>query len=304
MHASPRPALARRLPASAIVVLLALIPLLSGCLTRSVNVGDQFSGFVVVAAAPGAVPAPPSFDVPVSMTGSVSVTPFPAADADRSDTTTSASGKTGSRLTFTHLTAGQFSQLGDIVSSGLDAGAQVDLSASRSGDVVRMRGGAALTGMPANVYYLSITVEFDGPVVATNGTQVGDSTVTWTPEPGQNTQFNADAQYADPATAALPGWTWFLVISCLIIAVVVGLLAYRNRDRTPRYRAPAAGAAPHAAAGVLHRATGRMRRLRGRDDDDSARSPHTDAAPGDTAVRIDDGDSASPSRTAPSSTDD
>lgn len=279
----------------ALVALLALIPLLAGCLTRSEHVGDQFSGFVVVAASPGAVPAPPTFDVPVSMTGSVSVTPFPSPSAGGSgdDAATSASGKTGSRLTYTNLTAGQFSQLGDIVSSALDAGARVDLSATRSGDVVRMRGGAALTGLPANAYYLSITVEFDGPVVATNGTQAGDSTVTWTPDPGQNAQFNADARYADPATAALPGWTWFLVLVCLAIAGAVGLLAYRHRDRTPRPPVPAPAGTAHPAVGALQRAAGRVRGLRGRNP---RRHGSAGAATGD-------GDTAVPAADPPSDAD-
>ncbi|WP_344784303.1 LppM family (lipo)protein [Gordonia caeni] len=250
-----RPQVPRRLPALACVALLALIPLLSGCMTRSEHVGDQFSGFVVVAATPEASPAAPTFDVPASMSGSVSVTPFPNewTSRDAEDEQTSTTGKVGSRMTYTDLTAGQFSQLGEIISSALDSGATVDLNATRSGDIVRLRGGAALTALPPNTYYLSITVDFDGPVVATNGNLAGDSSVTWVPEPEQNAEFNADAEYPDPATAALPGWTWFVVLLCLAIVAVVAATAYRLRDKTPRYTPPAdqkQTAVPAALAGL------------------------------------------------------
>lgn len=234
---APRP-LELGIPALACVALLTLIPLLSGCMTRSEHVGDQFSGFVVVAASPNVGPAAPTFDVPASMAGSVSVTPYPGDDsADRptGGNPNAITGKSGSRLTFTNLTGGQFAQLGDIISSALDAGATVDLGATRSGEIVRLRGGAALTGLTPQTYYLSITVEFGGPVVATNGSLAGDSAVTWVPEPGQNDELNADAQYPDPATAALPGWTTFVVLLCLGIVVAVGALAYSVRDRSARY---------------------------------------------------------------------
>ncbi|WP_440712604.1 LppM family (lipo)protein [Gordonia sp. FQ] len=262
-----------RHPALGLVVLLALVPLLSGCLTKSENVGDQYSGFVVVAAAPDAG-ATPTFDVPASMAGSVSVTKFPA-DGDTQTSpepaqTDAVTGKVGSRMTFTDLTAGQFSQLGDIISGALDSGATVDLTATRSGDVVRMRGGAALAGLSPKTSYLSITVDFGGEVVATNGHLAGDNSVTWVPEPGQNAQFNADAKYPDPATAALPSWTWFMVIACLAIVGAVAALAYRFRDRTPRYTPPAGqGGGPNPLRALT--------RLRRKKNDDAAAASETEA---------------------------
>lgn len=241
----PRPRAARRYPALFGVVLLALTGLLSGCMTRSETVGDQFSGFVIVAASPETGPAAPAFDVPASLAGAIRVTPFPnefdSSDQKQQtpdDQQASPLGKVGSRLTYTDLTAGQFSQLGDIISSALDAGATIDLSATRSGDIVRMRGAATLTDLAPTMYYVAITVDFAGPVVATNGTRAGEASVTWTPQPGQTAEFNADVEYADPATAALPSWAWFLVLVCLAIVVTVAALAYRFRDRTARYAAP------------------------------------------------------------------
>ncbi|MFT3715467.1 MAG: hypothetical protein QM774_05820 [Gordonia sp. (in: high G+C Gram-positive bacteria)] len=256
---SPRPAgrPSRRIPAWVAVALLALVPLLAGC-TKSVNVGDQFSGFVVVAASPDAGTTP-TFDVPASMSGSVQVTPYPAAngsDGDQTgqnngqDTKSPSSGKTGSRLTFTDLTAGQFSQLGDIVSTALDSGATVDLTANRSGDIVRLRGGAALAGLNAATYYISINVDFTGPVVSSNGNPAGDDSVSWNPEPGQNVQFIADAKYPDPATAAMPSWTTFVVLLCGLIIAAVAWLAYRFRDTSsPRYVPPKPESAPSGPGG-------------------------------------------------------
>ncbi|WP_454165840.1 LppM family (lipo)protein [Gordonia iterans] len=228
-----------RLPVAA-VALLTLVPLLSGCLTRSENVGDQFSGSIVVAATPARSPSPPTFDIPASMSGSIAVTEFPGDGPARrgDDPESPAAGKNGSRMTFSNLTAGQFGQLGDIVSGALGNGATVDLSATRSGDIVRLRGGAALTGLTPQNDYLALTVDFGGPVVATNGERAGVNSVSWIPEPGQNADFNADAEYPDPATAALPSWTWFMVLLCLAVVALVGALAYRFRDRTPRYVAP------------------------------------------------------------------
>ncbi|MFZ2512493.1 MAG: hypothetical protein WAW85_15550 [Gordonia sp. (in: high G+C Gram-positive bacteria)] len=227
-----------RVPVLACVALLALIPLLSGCLTRSSTVGDQFSGFIVVAASPNVGPAAPTFDVPASIAGSVSVTPYPgdaAVERPSGGNPNAITGKVGSQLTFTNLTTGQFSQLGDIISSALDAGATITLGATRRGEIVRVRGTATLTGLTPQTYYVSITVEFGGTVVATNGTTAGESAVTWIPEPGQSDEFNADAKYADPATAAMPGWTTFLALLCLGIVALVGAIAYRFRDRSARY---------------------------------------------------------------------
>lgn len=230
-----RPAGLVRLPVLALAALLALVPMLSGCLTRSENVGDQFSGVVLVVATPGTGPTAPTFDVPASLTSSVSVTEFPdtAAGAEAAEDGPLA-GKTGSRMRFTDLSIGQFSQLGDIIASALDSGATVDISATRSGDIVRMRGGANLGQLPAQNYFVSLTVEFDGPIVATNGQQGGEESVTWTPEAGQNSEFIADSEYADPATAAVPSWTAFVVVMSLLIVLVIAWLAYVTRDRSPR----------------------------------------------------------------------
>ncbi|MFT3662023.1 MAG: hypothetical protein QM809_11655 [Gordonia sp. (in: high G+C Gram-positive bacteria)] len=244
-HGHPDRRRARRLPVLAVVALLTLVPLLGGCMTRSEHVGDQYSGYIIVAATSASSPTRPTFDVPNSMLGSIGITDFSAEKGAAADSPSA--GKVGSQLTYSNLSAGQFAQLGDIVSTALGHGATVDLSATRSGSIVRLRGGASLTELSPRNDYLSITVDFGGPVVATNGERAGENSINWTPEPGQNADFNADAEYPDPATAALPSWTWLMVLSCLAVSGLVAAAAYRSRDRTPRYVDPERANAPQSA---------------------------------------------------------
>lgn len=241
----------RRSSALALACLLAAIPLLGGCLTKSTTVGDQFSGTVLVATTPATNPQKPVFDIPASMSGQVWQVDYPEQDETGTAPTTttpstpapsgstspapSPDGKVGSQLTFDHLSSGQFSQIGDIIASALpDPAATVTMKANRSDDIVRLRGTAAVEGVDPNTTFVSIDVTFGGSVVATNGKQTGDDTVSWTVRGGQNAEFQADAEYADPATAAVPSWTWFMVLLCSALVALVVYLAYQSRDRSAR----------------------------------------------------------------------
>ena len=44
------------------------------------------------------------------------------------------------------------------------------------------------------------------------------------------------------ATAAFTGWTWLLVVVCLLVVALIIWLAYTHRDTSPRPGRPAAGA--------------------------------------------------------------
>lgn len=225
-----------------------MIPLLSGCLTKSTTVGDQFSGSVIIATSPDKHPQKPTFEIPGSLSGQVWSTDYPEQNTDGTTSTPSPTstpsngqtqpspqGKAGSELSFDRLTAGQFGQLGDIIASALpDTSATVDLKSTRSGDIVRFRGSASLVDMENDSVYLSISITFGGEVVAANGQRIGDSTVVWTPRAAQNVEMQADAEYADPATAAVPSWSWFMVVLCAIIVAMVAYVAYQNRDRSAR----------------------------------------------------------------------
>lgn len=262
------------------VVLLIAAPLMSGCLQRSTTVGDRFAGSVVVATSPDNPRGAPKFDIPESMTGNIAVSDYRASTSTQSsgapasaqpgsspsDSTPSESAPSdstqaaptpqeqsgdssddatlvGSRATFSNLTAGQLSQLGDIIADAFgDTAMTMDLSAKRSGSVVRFRGSADLTGLIPNRDYVRFTISFAGPITATNGDQNTNTSVSWTPEPGKSADFTAESTYADPSTAAFGGWTWLMVLICAAVVLVVIRLAYVSRDRSPRPGRPASAA--------------------------------------------------------------
>lgn len=232
-----------------------LVPLLSGCMQRSTTVGDRFSGTVLVATTPDNPRGAPQFDVPASMSGEITVSEFDGTDdagdgtdsdadesdnpdagaADEAEAVATADGKIGTRISFRQLTLGQFNQLGDIIASAFGGSAiSMDMSAKRIGDVVRFRGSADLVDLAPDQDYLDLTVTFGGPVIATNGAQLTDNSVEWVLPAGETSELSADTEYADPATAAIWSWSWFMGIICVLaVAMVIGL-AYRSRDRSPR----------------------------------------------------------------------
>nr|WP_245555728.1 DUF3153 domain-containing protein [Gordonia soli] len=250
---------------------------LTGCLERSTTVGDRFSGSIIVATSPDNPRGAPRLDVPESMSSRVTLSDYRVGPGDGDSTSGSPSStaeseapsagesgaptsgaddaqgssddqdaeepaRIGTRASFTDLTAGQFSQLGDIVAGAFgDSSMSMDLTAKRSGDVVRFRGTADLTELVPGRDYVQFSVVFDGPVSATNGDQTGEYAVTWTPEPRKPSDFSADSTYADPATAAVGSWTWLLAIICVVVIAVIVRLAYVSRYRGPRPGRPRDG---------------------------------------------------------------
>lgn len=277
-----------------------MIPLLSGCLTKSTTVGDQFSGSVIIATSPDKHPQKPTFEIPASLSGQVWATDYPAQNEDGTTSTAPAptstpadgqappspEGKVGSELSFDRLSAGQFGQLGDIIAAALpDSTATVNLKSTRSGDIVRFRGSASLVEMENDSVYLSISITFGGSVIATNGHRIGDSTVVWTPRAAQNVDMQADAEYADPATAAVPSWSWFMVVLCAIVVAMVAYVARQNRDRSPR-----PGREPRAPLFGKKSASGSDK-----NDSDKSDTGKSDAGKGDKADADKDAGSTSAS---------
>ncbi|MDL9937392.1 DUF3153 domain-containing protein [Gordonia sp. ABSL1-1] len=266
------PAMARLLPMLSALLLVMVSPLLTGCLERSTSVGDRYSGTIVVTTTPDNPNGQPRIDLPESMMSQVSLTDF-RADADNSTEVVPSSPSTpdstpatptedsdspgaddritrvGTRVSFADLTSGQLSQLGDIVADAFDdTTVTIDLTANRSDEVVRFRGSADLTELVAGRDQVQMTITFDGPVTATNGQQSGDSSVTWSPESGKPADFTADATYADPATAAVSSWSWFVALLCLVVVGIIVWIAYRNRDRAPRPGRPTTAGTPTGSA--------------------------------------------------------
>lgn len=243
----------RRLtPLAVLLAALLLSPLTAGCLERSTTVGDRYSGNVIVATSPDNPRGAPQLDIPESMLGQVSVTEYKESPDDENGDDKSGDEKdeekvtrVGTRASFTDLTAGQFGQLGDIVADAYgETSLTMDLTAKRSGEVVRFRGDTDLSELVPNRDHVQLTVTFGGPVTATNGEQVGESTVAWTPKPGEPSDLSADATYPDPATAAVSSWSWFLAIVCLLVVAVIARMAYRMRYKGPRPGRPTKNTTP------------------------------------------------------------
>lgn len=143
--------------------------------------------------------------------------------------------RVGTRASFTDLTTGQIGQLGEIAANAFgEDSMSIKLAAKRTGDVVRLTGTADLTDLDPARNVAQLTISFGGEVTGTTGSQVGDNTVTWNLKPRETTTITAEAKYADPATAAIPSWSWFVAFVCLAVVLLVARLAFAGRDRSPR----------------------------------------------------------------------
>ncbi|WP_161927488.1 LppM family (lipo)protein [Gordonia crocea] len=235
---------------------LLLVPMLAGCLTRSETVGDRFSGEIIVATAGDNPRGVPRLDIPQSMSSQISLSDFTGTISP--DGTVSAQSpessptpepqpqrgptKMGTRAVYSSLTAGQFSQLGDIIAAAFSGtNAAMDLTTVRSGNAVRMTGTADFTDLVEgrDVVYFSVT--FNGEIGGTNGINARDDTAAWVIPAGKSSDLNADARYPDPASAAVPSWSIFVTVLCLATVGFVAWYARRERkaDTTPRPGAPA-----------------------------------------------------------------
>ena len=230
-HARSR--LARALIAT--LVLLGACWSLTSCMERSSYVGDRLWGDLVVAqkssgdanGATGASSGVPRIEVPQSMAGNVVAQDY---DSD---------GFRGTRITYSALPVGQFNQLGDLLLEAYpNSSVSMQLTTKRSGDVVRLRASADLTPLTEGRDLIVLTVRFAGSISATNGRQIADDTVRWTPQPGTTGNLSAEADYPDPGTAAFDDWTWLLVGITIAVVLIVGGVAYLARDTTPRVTSP------------------------------------------------------------------
>ncbi|GAA4390520.1 LppM family (lipo)protein [Tsukamurella soli] len=233
MPANHRLTSARRSPGriAAVLVLLFMVcaPALSACAPDPQG-GDRVYGKIVAAQVPAADPKGPQLSVPGDLQGLASVADYNAA------------GKAGTQMTFGPLTFGQFNQLGDVVSqSFIDTDASMKATVARTGSVVALSGTIDLSSLATNSASVIMSVQFPGPVTATNGRQDSDDTVTWTVNGGSSANLTSEAHYADPSIQAFTKWSWICAFVGLLVAVVVGAIAYTQRDRSPRPGADGAG---------------------------------------------------------------
>lgn len=213
------------------LVLLSLVllcgPALAACSDTPTEFGDRLWGTMVLAEKDVGQEKGPQIIVPQSLESVVSATEF------RRD------GLIGTRATFNEATLGQFTQLGELVDDAYpDTAVTMDLSAQRRGGAVGFRGTADLQGLDPGSDYVEFSLQFAGPISATNGQQDGDDTVSWKPEIGKASPMTAEARYEEPGTAAFTGWTGLMAGIALAVTVIVVALAWVNRDQSPRPGSP------------------------------------------------------------------
>ncbi|MBT0565276.1 DUF3153 domain-containing protein [Williamsia sp. CHRR-6] len=220
----------RRIRSYAALLMVITTLSLTACTQRSPYVGDRVWGELVVASKVAAGEKGPTVDVPQSLSGVLAASPY-------SDKGT---GMVGSRIVFTALPVGQIGDLADLLVSAFPTSSvSMDLSITRDGDVVRFRGASDLSSLAPGQDTVALSIRFAGPISATNGRQSADDTVKFSPESGKSTNFSAEADYADPSTAAFGDWTWIVAGLTLVVVIAVGALAYLARDTSPRPGQPA-----------------------------------------------------------------
>jgi hypothetical protein len=143
----------------------------------------------------------------------------------------------GSQAVFSDLT---FAELPQLAGMSRDA-AGVDISLRRAGDLVILEGRVDLTSLSDPQADVLLTVSFPGDVTSTNGSQVSNSIVEWKLRPGVVSTMNAQARYTDPSARSFTTAAIWLIVGALLVAGVIGGLAWMSRDTSPKPGDPVAG---------------------------------------------------------------
>ncbi|MCW4355411.1 DUF3153 domain-containing protein [Hoyosella sp. YIM 151337] len=207
------------------LVLAAMLLLTTGCLYTDANIrvteDDRVSGRVIVGQQPEEEnDQGPQLRVPDSLLGRARVQRW----ADE--------GYVGSELLFNDLSFTDFRQLTQFAT---DAPGSFDLRFSRAGDIVSLSGRADLRNVPDGST-VTLAVSFPSAITSTNGELTTNRSVTWTPSPGDLTSIRAETSFTDPNTRSFAGWTGLMIAMSVAAAVIVGALAWFNRDRSPKPR--------------------------------------------------------------------
>jgi hypothetical protein len=212
----------------AIALLLAVAPLAAGCLraraSLTISPDDLVSGEIIAAAKPtSSKDTGPQLDtnnLPFSQKIAVS-----NYDND---------GYVGSQAVFSDLTFAEVPQLANLNSKAQG----LNLSLRRNGNMVILEGRADLTSLTDPDADVQLNIAFPGVVTSTNGERVDPDVVQWKLKPGVVTKMTAQARYTDPNTRSFTGAGIWLGVASFAAAGVVALLAWMNRDRSPRLTAP------------------------------------------------------------------
>jgi hypothetical protein len=209
-------------------VLLLLVPLATGCvrIRASINISpdDRVSGTITASSKPrNDADKGPQFNG-----GSLPFSEKVAISDYSSD------GYVGSQAVFSDLT---FAELPQLASMNHDA-AGVDLSLRRAGDSVILEGRADLTSLTDASADVSLSISFPGDVTSTNGDQLDSQVVEWKLKPGVVSTMTAQARYTDPSARSFSGAAIWMALAAMLVAAVIGTLAWVSRDRSPRFAEP------------------------------------------------------------------
>lgn len=215
LHAPAR----RRRIASIILFAALVIPFLAGCLRVQVSMGvssnDRVSGQIVAAAVPQHDgDKGPQLKAPSTLGSRVRIQPY------------NQDGYIGTQAYFEDLSFADVAQLNQL---SAQAEGIFDLQFQRKGDLVTLNGKVDLKKVRGSSD-VQFTVAFPAHVATTNGTREGDTIVTWKLPPGESSTLRADVRYADPNTRGFAGWAGIVVGVTLGVAVIIGGLAYVNRN--------------------------------------------------------------------------
>jgi hypothetical protein len=221
----------RRIPRWTLASLLLLLaPLTSGCLrvnaSITVSPDDVVSGEIIAASKPrDDKDLGPQFDENLPFSQKVSVSSY---DAD---------GYVGSQAVFSGLT---FAELPQLANLSEDASG-VDITLRRAGNLVVLEGRVDLTNVTDTEADVTFSAAFPGEVTSTNGDRVATDVVEWQLKPGVVTTMSAQSRYTDPSTRSLWVTALWLGLAAFAVSGLIGGLAWRDRDTSPRFTGTNAG---------------------------------------------------------------
>jgi hypothetical protein len=205
------------------LVLLLVAPLMAGCLkvhtTISVSDNDKVSGEITAAVKPrDDKDKGPQFDENMPFSQKLSVSSYKA------------DGYVGSQASFSNLTFAELPQL-----AGLSRDANgVDISLRRAGNLVILEGRVDLTNLSDPDADVSFTASFPGEVTSTNGDRIDANSVEWKLKPGTVSTMSAQSRYTDPSTRSFRNAAIWLIMAAFLVSGLIGYLAWRDRDLSPR----------------------------------------------------------------------
>lgn len=209
----------RRIGAAAFLTAL-LVPLLAACLRVEVSMGvsanDRVSGQIIAASVPQHDgDKGPQLQAPSVLGSKIRIQPY------------NQDGYVGSQAFFEDLSFGDVQQLSHLSSQ---ADGMFNIQFQRSGDLVTLDGKVDLKKVRQDGSDVQFTVAFPARVATTNGTREGDSIVSWKLPPGEVSSLRADVRYADPNTRSFAGWAGIVAGVTIGVALMIGGLAYVNRN--------------------------------------------------------------------------